>query len=132
MSCKKDSIDEVLLSNPCYHKDIMEDEKTSELLACDNLITFIVGGTKFQTAKSKFAYWPKTRLSKLIRAKSRKEKLELCDKYIVCKGATNVETYIFFRSGKSFDAILDKFWVLHHFIKLFRLHFKNFCHYIVL
>ena len=27
MSCKKDSIDEVLLSNPCYNKDIMEDEK---------------------------------------------------------------------------------------------------------
>ena len=108
MQNKSCSVDEQLLSNPCYNKDILEDEETSALLASDDLITFIVGGTKFQTAKSKFAYWPKTRLSKLIRAKTRKEKLKCCDRYVVCQGTKNIETYIFFRSGKSFDAVLDK------------------------
>ena len=108
MSNKNESIGEMLLSNPYYHKDMMEDEETSILLASDNLVSFIVGGTKFQTAKSNFAFWPKTRLSRLIRAKTEEEKLRLCDKYIVCEERKIMETYVFFRSGKSFDAVLDK------------------------
>ena len=106
MSNENESIGEILLSNPYYQKDMMEDEETSILLASDNLVSFIVGGTTFQTAKSNFAFWPKTRLSRLIRAKTEKEKLRLCDKYVVCEKF--METYVFFRSGKSFDAVLDK------------------------
>ena len=109
MPSKSDSIDQLQLSNPCFDKETMEDEETSALLASDDLISFIVGGSKFQTTKSKFAYWPKSRLSRLIRAKTKKEKLQLCDGYFVCEAETKtIETYLFFRSGKSFDAVLDK------------------------
>ena len=116
----------MLQSNPYYHKDMMEDEETSVLLASDNLISFIVGGTKFQTAKSNFAFWPKTRLSRLIRAKTEKEKLRMCDKYIVCEETKIMETYVFFRSGKSFDAVLDKSILIHNIIEHVCFAFKVF------
>ena len=104
MSNKNESIGEMLLSNPYYHKDMMEDEETSILLASDNLVSFIVGGTKFQTAKSNFAFWPKTRLSRLIRAKTEEEKLRLCDKYI------GYSSYSLFQS-KSINQT-DMFYIL--------------------
>ena len=114
VSNEDESIGEMLLSNQYYQKDMMEDEETSILLASDNLVSFIVGGTKFQTVISNFAFWPKTRLSRLIRAKTEKEKLRLCDKYIVCEETKVIETYVFFRSGKSFDAVLDKSILIHN------------------
>ena len=114
VSNENESIGEMLLSNPYYQKDMMEDEETSILLASNNLVSFIVGGTKFQTVISNFAFWPKTRLSRLIRAKTEKEKLRLCDKYIVCEETKVIETYVFFRSGISFDAVLDKSILIHN------------------
>ena len=63
----------------------------------------------FQIGKSKFAFWPKTRLSKLIRAKTKEEMVTLCDKVIFCD-KTNVPTkFVFFRSGTNFNSILNKF-----------------------
>ena len=100
----KYSVDDVLLSNPFCDSSIVKDEETSMLLDCDDIICFVVGGTQFQIMKSKFAYWPQTRLSKLIRAKTESEKSKLCDKFVVSKERKMMmQTYIFFRNGNNFN-----------------------------
>ena len=66
-----------------YNTELIEDEETSHILACDDLICFVIGGTEFQILKSKFAYYPRTRLSRLIRAKTKKEILMLCNNFVV-------------------------------------------------
>ena len=83
MPSTKYSTSEVVLSNTECNTDIVEDKHTSDILNCDDIICFVVGGTRFQIMKSKFAYWPQTRLSKLIRAKSEIERRKLCDKVVV-------------------------------------------------
>ena len=88
-------------------QDVFEDKETSHLLNCDDLVCFIIGGTQFQILKSKFAYWPKTRLSMLIRAKTKDEILKLCDNVIFCDSSGQPKKYIFLRSGINFNAILD-------------------------
>ena len=97
-------------------QDVFEDKETSHLLKCDDLVCFIMGGTQFQILKSKFAYWPKTRLSMLIRAKTKDEMLKFCDNVIFCDKSGQPKKYIFLRSGKNFNSILDK---LNFCIKLF-------------
>ena len=47
--------------------NLIEDEETDYILRSDDIICIIVGGTMFQIRKSKFAFWPITRLSKLTR-----------------------------------------------------------------
>ena len=88
-------------------QDVFEDKETSHLLKCDDLVCFIMGGTQFQILKSKFAYWPKTRLSMLIRAKNKINMLKLCDNVIFCENSGKPIKYIFLRSGKNFNSILD-------------------------
>ena len=97
-------------------QDVFEDKETSHLLNCDDLVCFIIGGTHFQILKSKFAYWPKTRLSMLIRAKTKDEILKFCDNAIFCDISGQPKKYIFLRSGKNFNSILDR---LNSCIKLF-------------
>ena len=92
--------------HPFYNKELIEDEETPRILACDDLISFIIGGTQFQILKSKFAYWPKTRLSRLIRAKTKKETLRLCNNF-VCEQSGQTKKYIFLRNGNNFNSILD-------------------------
>ena len=99
-------------------QDVFEDEETLHLLNCDDLVCFIIGGTQFQILKSKFAYWPKTRLSMLIRAKTKDEILKFCDNVIFCDKSGQPKKYIFMRSGINFNSILDK---LNICIKLFYL-----------
>ena len=101
-------------------QDVFEDKETCHLLTCDDLVCFIIGGTKFQILKSKFAYWPKTRLSMLIRAKNKINMLKLCDNVIFCENSGKPIKYIFLRSGKNFNSILDthdscmKYFVILH------------------
>ena len=103
--------------------NLIEDEETDYILRSGDIICIIVGGTMFQIRKSKFAFWPKTRLSKLIRAKTKEEMVTLCDKVIFCD-KTNVPTkFVFFRSGTNFNSILNKF--KHH--KTFH---KTFCYFL--
>ena len=59
--------------------NLIEDEETDYILRSGDIICIIVGGTMFQIRKSKFAFWPKTRVSKLIRAKTKEEMVTLCD-----------------------------------------------------
>ena len=92
-----------------YNTDLIEDKETPGILASDDIICFDVGGTAFQILKSKFAYWPKTRLSRLIRAKTKAEILMICNNFVVCKNSVQTKKYIFYRNGSNFNAILDTF-----------------------
>ena len=103
----KHNLNEKSLLHPFCNKELIEDKETLRLLACDDLISFIIGGTQFQILKSKFAYWPKTRLSRLIRAKTKKEILSLCNNFVVCERSGQPKKYIFLRNGNNFNSILD-------------------------
>ena len=103
----KHTVNENSLLHTFYNKELIEDKETPHILACDDLIFFIIGGTQFQILKSKFAYWPKTRLSRLIRAKTKKEILMLCNNYVICENSGHTEKYIFYRNGSNFNEILD-------------------------
>ena len=86
--------------------ETIEDEFSEEIKQKNEIIVLNVGGTKFKVLKSNFAYWPKTRLSRLIRAKTEKEILSLCESYVIpspgCK-----EEYYFHRDWSNFNSILD-------------------------
>ena len=105
MAFRKQAANPLLQTN--NGKELFEDEETPLIVAFDDLLCFIVGGTQFQILKSKFAYWPKTRLSRLIRAKTEKEALRLCNKLVVCEETGQIKQYIFFRNDKNFNSILD-------------------------
>ena len=96
-----------------FNKDIIEDDETPGLSFSDDLICFINGGTQFQTLKANFAYWPKTRLSQLIRAKTKNEMLKFCDNIIFCEISRQPKKYIFLRNGRNFNSVLDtyKFYI---------------------
>ena len=89
-----------------YGKEFVEDEKTNDIKGYNDIITFIVGGTTFQTLRSNFAYWPTTRLSQLVRANGTRDVLRFCDKVRFCP-KTGQHKYTFNRSGNNFNSILD-------------------------
>ena len=99
-----------LLSCPLsWNEKLVEDDETADILKCDDIVCLIIGGTQFQIMKSKFAYWPQTRLSKLIRAENEDEMLLYCDKVIFsCQSPQMPEKFVFLRSGTNFNSILDK------------------------
>ena len=99
-----------MLSCPLsWNEKLVEDDKTADILECDDIICLIIGGTQFQIMKSKFAYWPQTRLSKLIRAENEDEMLLYCDKVIFsCQSPQMPEKFVFLRSGTNFNSIFDK------------------------
>ena len=68
-------------------------------------IIFDLNGEKFQILKSNFYKWHHTRLSRLIRASSKKEMLGLCDDFSL--NAEGVKTYTFYRNPDHFNTILD-------------------------
>ena len=75
----------------------------------DDIIVFNVGGTKFEVLKSNFAYWPTTRLSRLVRAKSEEEILSLCEGFMISsnRGKMKKKEYYFHRNWNNFNSILD-------------------------
>ena len=89
-----------------YGKEFVEDDKTNDIKGCNDLITFVVGGTTFQSLRSNFAYWPTTRLSQLVRADGRDEVLKFCNNFCVCSKSGQLK-YMFNRSGNNFNAVLD-------------------------
>ena len=92
-----------------FHQELIEDQETPCILDCDEIVSFLIEGTQFQIIKSKFAYWPRTRLSRLIRAKTKSEMLNLCDSVTFCEKSGKPKDYIFLRNAKSFNSILDMF-----------------------
>ena len=87
------------------------DKFSAVLMKSDEIIIFNVGGTKFEVLKSNFAYWPTTRLSRLVRASTKEEILNLCGKFISTSisddGKSTKQEYYFYRNWSNFNAILD-------------------------
>ena len=75
----------------------------------DDIIVFNVGGTKFEVLKSNFAYWPTTRLSRLVRANTEEEILSLCEGFVTSSHGreSKKEEYYFHRNWSNFNSILD-------------------------
>ena len=90
------------------HDIILHDSFSDEIKKSKDIIALNVGGTCFNVLKSNFAAWPSTRLSRLIRAKTEDEILNLCDGFIpdIDSPRGRVE-YFFNRNWTTFNSILD-------------------------
>ena len=86
--------------------EIVVDETTYKISQSDDLIVFIVGGTKYQVMKLNFAHWPTTKLSRLVRAECTEDILNLCDNFHVCPKSEQY-VYTFYRNWTHFNLILD-------------------------
>ena len=79
-----------------YQSVPIRDSFSEVLKKNDDIIVFNVGGTKFEVLKSNFAYWPTTRLSRLVRANTEEEILSLCEGFVTSSsshGKANKEFY---------------------------------------
>ena len=85
----------------------IQDDFTDQISKCEEIITLIVGGTRYEVLKKNFAYWPTTRLSKLIRATTTKEILKYCDGFSEATFHKRQE-YYFQHNWSNFNSILDK------------------------
>ena len=86
-----------------------EDSFSDDLKKANDIIILNVGGTRFEALKSNFAYWPTTRLSRLIRATTEEDILSLCDGFCaasVCPGSVEKDEYYFHRDWSNFNSIL--------------------------
>ena len=91
---------------PIMDPDVqMQDEETERIKLCNDIIMFNVGGKRHQILRSNFAYWPTTRLSRLIRANTEDEILKHCDGYSTAVENAQVE-YFFARNWNNFNSIL--------------------------
>ena len=79
---------------------------SEELKNTNEIIVFNLSGTKFEVLKSNFACWPTTRLSRLIRAKTKDEILSLCDG-VVTLSPGNRKEYYFNQEWTNFNSVLD-------------------------
>ena len=82
------------------------DEFSNQIKHSEDEMLLNVGGTVFRVLRSNFAYFPNTRLAKLVRAKGRKECLKLCDGVTQFRDYKNIE-YFFHRSPRIFNSVLD-------------------------
>ena len=90
------------------HDVMLNDCFSEEIKQSKDIIVLNVGGTRFHVLKSNFSVWPSTRLSRLIRAKTEEEILNLCDGFIpsVENPGGRIE-YFFNRNWTTFNSILD-------------------------
>ena len=94
-----------------YQSVPIRDSFSDILKKNDDIIVFNVGGTKFEVLKSNFAYWPTTRLSRLVRANTEEEILSLCEGFVTSSSShgreSKKEEYYFHRNWNNFNSILD-------------------------
>ena len=94
-----------------YQSVPIRDSFSEVLKKNDDIIVFNVGGTKFEVLKSNFAYWPTTRLSRLVRANTEEEILSLCEGFVTSSSshgkANKKDEYYFHRNWSNFNSILD-------------------------
>ncbi len=85
------------------------DAMTDSLLLSADLLDINVGGTVFRVLRSTFAFFPKTRLSRLARARNEKQALWLCDAYRISEGNSEegIPQYFFNRNWTNFNCVLD-------------------------
>ena len=96
---------------------LIQDELTDHISKSEEIIAIYVGGTRYEVLKKNFAYWPTTRLSKMIRAKTNQDILKYCD------GTSNAtsqryQEFYFRKNWSNFNSILGKRQGYHFFFKL--------------
>ena len=90
------------------HDVMLHDSFSDEIKQSKDIVILNVGGTRFHVLKSNFAVWPATRLSRLIRARTENEILNLCDGFIPSVENPNGRCeYFFNRNWTTFNSILD-------------------------
>ena len=90
------------------HDVMLHDSFSEEIKQSKDIVVLNVGGTRFHVLKSNFSVWPATRLSRLIRARSEDEILNLCDGFIPSlENSSNRCEYFFNRNWTTFNSILD-------------------------
>ena len=97
------------LLTECHESVPVLDNFSERISKIKDIIVFNVGGTRFEVLKSSFAYWPTTRLSRLVRAETEEEILGLCDGYVrrSTPGIRYKEEYYFNRDWSNFNSILN-------------------------
>ena len=95
---------------------LIQDELTDQISKSEEIIAIYVGGTRYEVLKKNFAYWPTTRLSKMIRAKTNQDILKYCD------GTSNAtsqryQEFYFRKNWSNFNSILGKRQCYHFFFK---------------
>ena len=95
---------------------LIQDELTEQISKSEEIIAIYVGGTRYEVLKKNFAYWPTTRLSKMIRAKNNHDILKYCD------GTSNAtfqryQEFYFRKNWSNFNSILGKKIQGYHFFK---------------
>ena len=96
---------------------LIQDELTEQISTSDEIIAIYVGGTRYEVLKKNFAYWPTTRLSKMIRAKTNQDILKYCD------GTSNAtfqryQEFYFRKNWGNFNSILGKKEDYHFYLKI--------------
>ena len=96
---------------------LIQDELTDQISKSEEIIAIYVGGTRYEVLKKNFAYWPTTRLSKMIRAKTNQDILKYCD------GTSNAtfqryQEFYFRKNWGNFNSILGKKEDYHFYLKI--------------
>ena len=100
------SYEPLILATDNKKTQLLEDDMTNDIKKSRDILVFQVGGTEFHVMRRNFAKYPTTRLSRLIRARTTKEILKLCDGYIN-RGPPHRPEFIFHRNPNFFNAVLD-------------------------
>ena len=85
----------------------IQDAFTERISKSDDVMVLNVGGTRYEVMKKNFAYWPSTRLSKLVRATNSNDILKYCDGFYENTSRKCIEFY-FKSNWSNFNSILDK------------------------
>ena len=86
----------------------IQDEETEHISNSEAIIVLNVGGTRYEILKKNFAYWPTTRLSKMVRAKTKEDILKYCDGVSEFPSEHKPSEYYFTHNWSNFNSILDK------------------------
>ena len=100
------SFDPLILATDQKKAALLEDDVAKSIKKSKAIIKIHVGGTEFHVMRKNFAAMPTTRLSRLVRARTKEEILKLCDGYINL-GPPHRPEYIFHRNPSFFNAVLD-------------------------
>ena len=82
---------------------VYKDSRSKELEESKEIIVLNVGGMSFRVMRSNFAILPRTRLSRIVRAYTEAQILELCDSYV----DGPIKEFYFNRNWTTFNSILD-------------------------
>ena len=98
------SFDDLILSTDQRKTTLLQDDISRSMKRSKEIVVFNVGGMQFHVLRSNFAIMPTTRLSRLVRAQTKQDILQLCDGYVYRKVRPE---YHFHRNPQFFNSVLD-------------------------